>query len=205
MVDQSVQHESDFRPDSQGYELPELLGTINDELAAGLRDGDGAHRVVQKETEREDIGRHICVELAGRQLAIPMASVLEAGEVLQVQALPLLPQWLSGITNIRGEIVSVVNLALFLDSGKTAPAGSGAFLLVHAEDLKTALAVDRIVTTRSLYRPFTEQGGQEGREALSDYCKPMAMYEEDDGDREIRPLDLDSFFSSEKFRDLTRL
>lgn len=203
MTDQHV-HTSSEPPAAAGaYKLPELVRLINDELTAGLRLQSEDKSPVEKDEERVDIGRHICVELAGQPLAISLSAVLEAGELQMVQSLPLLQDWLTGITNIRGEIVSVVNLALFLGRTDTPSAGARPFLIVHDDTLKTAVTVDRIIGTRSLYRPFMEQLEQGGKPVLPDgFFAGKAIYEEGGKEKEIHLFDLNTFLSSQKLRDV---
>ena len=185
------------------YELSELVRLINDELAAGLRDQDDEPQTAQENEERRELGRYICIELFDRQLAIPLSSVLEAGELQQVQSLPLLPSWLTGITNIRGEIVSVVNFALFLDHKNQSSSNARAFLVVHDDTLKIAITVDRVVGTRFLFRsPGTQSVQDTDTVSASDFYAGRAFYEEQGSEIEIDLFDLNAFLSSQKLLDL---
>ena len=47
-------------------------------------------------------------------LAIPLKSALEIGHRPVITPLPNLPDWLLGVSNVRGEIVSIVDLKIFL-------------------------------------------------------------------------------------------
>jgi purine-binding chemotaxis protein CheW len=185
------------------YELPELLKLINSDLTAGLRAETDDNLVVETKKKREDLGRHICIEVAGKQMAIPLSAVLEAGALQLVQSLPLLPGWLSGITNIRGEIVSVVNLALFLDRTNNSSGIARSFLLVHDDTLKIAVTVDRIVGTRSLYRSLMEPSGQ-GVETIvpTVFFAGRAIFDEQGAAKEIDLFNLGAFLSSHKLRNI---
>ncbi|MCK5783780.1 MAG: chemotaxis protein CheW [Desulfobacterales bacterium] len=201
MTDQPAEKNSEIHK-TRKYELSELLQLINDELAAGLRDQDDEPQTAQENEERRELGRYICIELFGRQLAIPLSSVLEAGELQQVQSLPLLPSWLTGITNIRGEIVSVVNFALFLDHKNQSSSKAQSFLVVHDDTLKIAITVDRVVGTRFLFSsPGTHQNVDTRSEL--DFYAGRAFYEEQGREIEIDLFDLNAFLSSQKLCDLT--
>jgi len=204
MTDQLVNTSGEIPAGVAGYELPELLKLIKNELTAGLRVETDDNLAVETGREREDLGRHICVELAGKQMAIPLSAVLEVGTLQLVQPLPLLPDWLAGITNIRGEIVSVVNLALFLDQNNNPSGTARPFLFVHDDTLKIAVIVDRIVGTRSLYRLLKEQSGQ-GTETSSpvDFLAGRAVFDEQGDAKEIDLFNLDGFLSSHKLRNIT--
>ncbi len=176
--------------DQPKLELQQLLGLVNDELTAALRVQYDETLPRKEADEREELGRHICIELADRQLAIPLSAVIESGELNLVRSLPLLQEWLAGITNIRGEIFSVVNLAFFLGFNDASPEAGGFFLIVRDDSLKVAITVDRVVGTRSLYRcPSAEQNGK-------------ACYEEQGSEKEIALFDLNAFLSSQKLRNV---
>ena len=179
--------------DQPELELSQLLNLIDDELTTALHaQRDDTLRVNTVE-ERERLGRHICIELSGRQLAIPLSAVVEAGELHSVRSLPLLPEWLAGITNIRGEILSVVSLAFFLGFKDILSVEEGFFLIVRDDTLKVAITVDRVIGTRSLYRcPSTPQAEQNG----------TACYEEQGSEKRITLFDLHAFLSSPKLRNI---
>lgn len=185
-------------------ELLNLMRLINDELTTVLRVQSDDTVPVQQNNKLEDIGRHICIEAGGKQLAIPLSSVLEAGDLQTLQSLPLLPDWLSGITNIRGEIVSVVNLALFLGCSNKASAGTRPFLVVHDDTLKIAVTVDRVIGTRTLFVPPTKQEKLESGTLFPvELSAGKAIYKKQDGKQEIDLFDLNGFLSSRKLRDVT--
>ena len=93
-------------------DLTALLREIDREISATLLEyGDGLS--VTADDRHQEIGRHICFELGGKRLALPLSLVDEVGELENVRPLPFLPEWVHGVTNIRGEIVSVTDLALF--------------------------------------------------------------------------------------------
>jgi chemotaxis signal transduction protein len=183
------------------YELQELVKLINNELTAGLG-GQENHFLIEESEEREDIGRHICIEQSGKQLAIPLSSVSEAGVLQVIQPLPLLPKWIRGITNIRGEIISVVNLGLFLDHQNKSSVNALSYLTVHNESLKIVITVDRVIGTRSLYYSQAEQIGQdEDILAAAEFHAGKAVYIEQDGEKEIDLFDLNGLLSSKRLRD----
>ncbi len=203
MTDQFIQSPRETQDNADGHKLLELLQLINEELTAGLRVEGDAPLAHGSNEAREDIGLHICFKLADRELAIPLSAVLEAGELQVLQALPLLPDWLSGITNIRGEIISVVDLALFLDWKSNSSATAPSFLVVHDDTIKLAITIDHIVGTHSLYRPFTEQTEQKVERSLpTGFFAGKAVYEEQDTEKTIDLFDLDTFLSSKKLRDI---
>lgn len=97
-----------------------------------------------------------CTLGGGRYLA-PAGVVREVEEVGRVTPLPTTPVWLRGVMNLRGTIIAVADLAMFLGlDAAVAPAAevlicaTGAPTAGGGEDQFIALAVDAVSTIRSL-------------------------------------------------------
>lgn len=108
--------------------------------------------------------RHIAFLLDGVTYCVPIDNVLEAGNAPRVTHLPGVPAWLKGITNWRGDIVSVVDLRRFFASfdedrrKKYTPESHAAQMLVvrslmsenesSDEPLAMCLLVDKVIGVR---------------------------------------------------------
>ncbi len=136
-------------------DLVPLLTALDQELTEALRREQATYSQDTSTEVLEEIGRHICFTLAGKPLAIPLSLVAEVGELETVRPLPFLPDWVEGVSNIRGEIVSVINLAVFFHLQITSYKKSQTVIIIHNEGVKAAIVVDKITGTRLLY---TQQG-----------------------------------------------
>jgi chemotaxis signal transduction protein len=65
--------------------------------------------------------------------------------VPDITPLPNLPQWVLGICNIRGDIISVVDLKQILQLKHAATAAATNMIIVHDQDLTTAILADKIM------------------------------------------------------------
>jgi purine-binding chemotaxis protein CheW len=166
----------------QNGSLSSLLAAIDAELAEELRKERNQIASSAVAPVREEIGRHICFQLADRHLAVPLSLVLEVGEVETVRPLPFLPDWVEGVTNIRGEIVSVTNLAVFFKLPRLSKKKdkNHTFMILHHSGVKTAVLVDKITGTRMLHR---ETGAEPSAPpvdgpatALTDFLQGSAMF-----------------------------
>jgi purine-binding chemotaxis protein CheW len=128
--------------------LEELIDTIDRE-AADLAPPDRS----PDDDKGADTGGAFdpCIRftLGSLTLAVPMADALEIGRFQGATPLPNLPPWVLGVANIRGEIVSVVDLKTFLglSPAPADPAGSGPggmLILVRNEEMTVGLIVDRV-------------------------------------------------------------
>jgi chemotaxis signal transduction protein len=191
-------------------ELKNLISNIENEIETAQLKTLDSDSDIDEGQDWIDIGRHICIELADKQFAIPLTAVMEAGEHLLVQPLPLLPDWISGITNIRGEIISVVDLNLFFKTKSKAkpttlaPVETKPYLIVHNDDMKIAMIVDRIIATRPLYSLITKKLKKSQKtDMLSNHFSGEAFYERENVQEEIFLFDLDKFLSSRGLHDFS--
>lgn len=102
---------------------------------------------------RAAAGQQRCIvfTLNGTRYAVAMENVLEVDTVPSITPIPNVPDWVEGVTNLRGEIISVVDLRRFL-SLETADLDRSQRLLViksHASEVTTSLIVDRVIGLRS--------------------------------------------------------
>jgi purine-binding chemotaxis protein CheW len=58
--------------------------------------------------------QHVLFTLADTQYAVPISNVVEIGRPLEVTPVPNVPSWVLGVANLRGEVVSMVDLRSFL-------------------------------------------------------------------------------------------
>lgn len=143
------------------------------------------------------VGRFILLSVASTQYAIAEAFVTELERVPRVTAVPRVPQWLCGVTNLRGDIVSVVDLRTYLGLPPHAPS-TRRMLVVRLldEPFTTGLivdAVDRIVTlhTDDIKAPASPLEG-----ALAPFVSGVCAF----GDRLVTVLDIDRLLRAPDIR-----
>ena len=142
-------------------------------------------------------GRYVLLSIAAGHYAIPEAYVTELDRVPRVTMVPQTPAWVRGVTNVRGDIVSVIDMHRFLQLDSQA--GANARLLVVRlldEPFSTGLivdAVDRItaVTTDSITAPVAPLEGP-----LAPFLGGVCEI----GGRLVAVLDIDRFLRSSDIR-----
>jgi purine-binding chemotaxis protein CheW len=93
---------------------------------------------------------YLTCTMAGMSYLVPTSAVREVEEVGAITPVPATPRWLRGVMNLRGAIVAVIDLALFLGLTATPGAGTEALICALDDDLTLALAVDTVSTIRTL-------------------------------------------------------
>jgi purine-binding chemotaxis protein CheW len=134
---------------AEGARLEDLLADMDkedestafpeDELVGGFGE---VRPVVQGEAEEQ----YIVFALAGTDYAVPIGNVVEVGRPRHITPLPNVPDWMTGLTNLRGDVISVVNLRAFLGMDLVPLGNAGRMLVARSttEDTTTGLLVDRV-------------------------------------------------------------
>lgn len=68
-------------------------------------------RSIEKEDKGEVVARLAVISVGNEQFGIPVHSLVEVVRMPSITRLPELPEWITGIVQIRGKLISVVDLA----------------------------------------------------------------------------------------------
>ncbi len=129
-------------------------------------------------------------------LILPISSALEIGRGPGITPLPNLPDWVLGVSNIRGEIVSVVDLKAFLKLPSGRVRRSQRFIIVYNHEMKVGLIVDRIMGILSLDRADFIQGSPYEKGEIASYISGVVSLEDRQSDHMLNIFDIDKLLSS---------
>jgi purine-binding chemotaxis protein CheW len=141
--------EEDLEPDPvRDGRLEELLAEMDRESEGPAAWGDdifgpGSAPAGTDEGPQE---QHIAFTLAGTEYTVPLGSVIEVVRPQRTTPLPNVPEWMTGLTNLRGDVISVVDLRTFLGMEPAALGNAGRMLVARSStgDTTTGLLVDRV-------------------------------------------------------------
>ena len=119
-----------------------LLNDLSSLNLASISDSFPAHN----QPEISDGEKFVVFFLGDALLAVCAAQVAEIVRPLDFTPLPNSPEWLHGIANLRGEIVSVLNLPKIFDKPGAAASSKSKFIVLKTETgaSSVALPVDRL-------------------------------------------------------------
>jgi twitching motility protein PilI len=88
--------------------------------------------------------------------------------------------WLSGLANVRGQLLPVVDLKAFLGGGQTRPGRATRVIVVNHRDVPAGLTVDELLG----FRRFADEHRQEGLPPALAGCEPylQGAYHQDGRD-----------------------
>jgi len=135
----------------------------------------------------------ITFALQNTLLALPLSSALEIGHLPMITPLFNLPDWVLGVSNIRGEVISIVDLKTYFELPSSGPKRGGRLIIVHNREMKVGMLVDRIMGILSLDRIDTdiqESPHKEGK--ISSFISGVVV----SGENLLNILDVDKLLSS---------
>jgi len=132
--------------DEVSHVLDELIAAIDRDVEQTLRPEAMFDPADTAPARPEGEEQHVIFTLAGAEYAVPITNVIEIGRLLNVTPVPNVPDWVLGVANLRGDIISMVDLRAFLGMERTGYGHASRMLVVQAQQgkLTTGLIVDRV-------------------------------------------------------------
>jgi purine-binding chemotaxis protein CheW len=129
---------------SETFQIEELVAQIDS--GATLEMLPATRKVSPDEARGGALEAYMSFALGEARYAVSLASVVEIGRVPPVTPVPNVPEWVRGVINMRGDILSLVDLGLFFGTGGVKDAPSRRLIAIHAgRDVVTAgLLVDQV-------------------------------------------------------------
>ena len=117
-----------------------------------------------RQTDTSD--RYVAFLVGGILFAAAVPSVQEINRVPPITPVPNVPAWLLGVTNLRGDVVSVVDLRAFLDLEGAAAKDTRRILVVRPP-VTTCLVVDPVDGIVRISRDQLQAPDANGRDKAS--------------------------------------
>lgn len=132
--------------------LDELIASIDEGVEQALSAGTMADLPTKAPGSSGNQKQYVIFTLAGTEYAVPISNVTEIGRPLNITSTPNVPNWVLGVANLRGDIISLVDFRMFLGLETTSFNQAGQMLIAqaHYEDMTTALIVDQVNEIRYL-------------------------------------------------------
>ena len=198
-----VEIESCLEPHRDAAELPScsndlesLISEIDRENQPALDDGLclGAKRAAAPLTQQDSC---IVFLLGETRYAIPIRNVLELDAMPRITTVPNVPGFVRGVTNLRGEILAVLDLRMLLGLAPAESAERGRILIVRTKDQQTAaLAVDEVRGTAA--PALADLAQSPVQDAVTPFLSGVGEHQ----NRVLNVLDVDKLFGTPELRQL---
>lgn len=90
--------------------------------------------------------------VAGERLTLPVQEVQELLNLPKLYRVPGTKHWVKGLANVRGRIMTVIDLAAFLMGQKTAMKPRSRILAIQDEAMQAGLLVDEVQGLKHFYQ-----------------------------------------------------
>ena len=200
-ADASTEMLETFNKEYEEIDLNDLVAAIDEEIehAPEAETDTEAQPFDQKEGQLSVTEQQFIIfTLAGTEYAVSAANVTEVGEMLQITPLPNVPVWLKGVSNLRGDIISIVDLRSFLQLESGELSMTKRLLITRAGDQEVVvgLVVDKVNAIRYLPTGKIEQPTGSIEDALETYLQGVLDYEE----RMLTVLDFEKLLLSDEMQ-----
>lgn len=140
--------------------------------------------------------RHVVFSLAGTHCALPIESVVETGPAPGLTRVPNVPRWVAGVTNLRGDVLAVVDLRVFLGFEPLERRESARLLVAQSAllDCRAGFLVDGLHGALALSSAGRREAPLDER--ISPYLRGVVERE----DRLVALLDLEAIFRTPEMR-----
>jgi twitching motility protein PilI len=123
-------------------------------LLAGYERASLAHSAgLPEQLEAPGLWRGVGWRIGTRRLASSYDEVIEILPLPQVTAVPGAQPWLLGVANVRGNLMPVVDLRLFLEGVRTVLHEGQRVLVVRQPGGHVAVAIDELFGQRTFHEP----------------------------------------------------
>lgn len=154
------QDDSNNQVSPDNNDLEKLISNIDSDIEKNYGQvitPDYGELETEKETDEE---KYIVFTLLNKKYGVPILNVLEIGDLTNTTPVPNLPNWIRGVTNIRGEIVSIIDLGTYLGIPKMERLDSEKMLVIRSldDEINAAIIVDQInqmytVSSQNIMKP----------------------------------------------------
>lgn len=127
---------------------------------------------VEERHERTERGLRVVEFLLSREsYAVELEWIREVLPVKEVTPVPCSPGFVVGLVNIRGQILSVIDLKEIFALPAEDGSGPGRLMILHTDEMEVGVLVDRVVGERSLAADEIKAPPPRLKEGRPDYLK----------------------------------
>ena len=183
---------------ASGYQIPSMeavISQIDREVQTTSPNFQGLAASSGKTSKSHATqSKFIIFSLGGSKYAVPIQQVLEVGEPQRITPVPNVPDWVLGVTNLRGDIISVVDCGAFLNLHEKASLTLSSMCVVRnkRQDMVTSLMVDNIEGMLNLEEQFIAQPEASDNNQILVFLQ--GIYEH--GEQLLNVLNLEGLLSS---------
>ncbi len=135
----------------------------------------------------------VCFLLQGQEYAADIHFVKESLTLRPITTVALTPGWLAGVINLRGDVVAIIDLSLFLSMPETQTGSNTRIVIARHEGRRVGFLCDQLCDLRTLNLEGLQSPPSTLDSSSTSILKGVLTL---DGGHALRVLDLGALFES---------
>ncbi len=153
------------------------------------------NQITETEQTLVDTWRGFAFDVDGLNLTVPFEGQFEIVPGQALFPMPIAQSWVRGMTNIRGEIYTVVDFSEFIGKRPVRNAEGGNLLLLPDENLKSAFILESRISLRSFNTRLPTKNTSMFYAGISRFLSRVVI----DGEKEWGVVDIDALSRSSEY------
>ncbi len=163
--------------------------------------GETGGKVMDKETRKDSVKQIVCFQVENEEFGIDIMQVREIIRITKITPVPKTPVFVSGIVNLRGNVLPVIDLRIKFDKSSSERKEQNRILVVDIEGKTTGLIVDSVSEVLRIYesnieKPPTVLTANDKNKFIT------GIGQLDDGKRSIMLMDTNKIITKEELTDV---
>ena len=130
-----------------------------------------------EETDEEEQNQYLTFLLGGEMFAIPILNIKEIIEYSGLTTVPMMPEFIRGVINLRGSVVPVVDLSVRFGRSVVPVTKRTCIVIIETESegekQDVGVVVDSVSEVLEIHRTDVEQAPSFGARIRSDFIQGM--------------------------------
>lgn len=130
----------------------------------------------------------VIFNLGDEQFAVETASVQGINDIMEITKVPKAPQYIKGLINLRGNVISLLDINLLLNIKKNTEVEQSNIIILKMEDEQVGITVDQVDEVLEVEENLIEKVDEQRKT----YIKGVINFQ----DRVITLIDIDKLFAN---------
>ena len=130
----------------------------------------------------------VIFNLGDEQFAVETASVQGINDIMEITKVPKAPQYIKGLINLRGNVISLLDINLLLDIKKNTEVEQSNIIILKMEDEQVGITVDQVDEVLEVEENLIEKVDEQRKT----YIKGVINFQ----DRVVTLIDIDKLFAN---------
>ncbi len=133
----------------------------------------------EERKSQESPGRFLCFSLGKEKFAMPLLQVKEVIANTETTSIPQAAPYFKGIMNLRGQVISVIDLRIKLKVGKAEATPETPIVILDVNGLSLGVVVDSVNSVTGFENSMISEPPVHDSSTKTDYIFGVARHEKD--------------------------